>query len=165
MKRLLLVAALAMLPLPATAAVNYFYSFTFEEAWPIGTPFEWHIPPSPDARFVVLTYPQRAQDPLVTELRISSSNPGRELTTRHLSLGEIGHDGTFELTTPFRPDASTWFFVRVSGDLDAMTITGIVGSPSPEPSTWVLAIMGFAGMGAMLRRSRPGQVKMGPAEA
>ena len=42
------------------------------------------------------------------------------------------------------------FFVDAAGNTD-----GVLGTPVPEPSTWVMFLMGFAGLGCLgLRRSR-----------
>lgn len=39
--------------------------------------------------------------------------------------------------------------------VDTLTVTGAGAAGVPEPSTWALSILGFGGVGAMIRRRRP----------
>ena len=40
-------------------------------------------------------------------------------------------------------------------EIESLTVTGLGAAGVPEPSTWALSILGFGGVGAMIRRRRP----------
>ena len=56
-------------------------------------------------------------------------------------------------------------FIQINGDtsgytLDAVSLNGaivqmVAAPPTPEPSTWALMVLGFAGLGLQLKRSKP----------
>lgn len=55
----------------------------------------------------------------------------------------------------FRDDAATGYGEASSGFIDYVTLdTNPSAGGVPEPSTWALTILGFAGMGATLRRRK-----------
>jgi len=51
-------------------------------------------------------------------------------------------------------DVSNFNYLRLSSSQNAFEIDNLAINPVPEPATWALMLVGFAGIGMTLRRRR-----------
>ena len=95
----------------------------------------------PDAKFLFRLYDKDLN--LLNDMALTSANSFSATMTEFLPRGlfTIG----LEATHPLDPEFSIKFITPV-------------GNAVPEPGTWALLILGFGGVGTMLRRRRPQRV-------
>jgi hypothetical protein len=84
-----------------------------------------------------------------------------DLSTVNIGTDPVNGNGTYNapaVFTPVVPGTYTWNVMYVPlGDMNnngvsAMSESVIVGSSVPEPSTWAMMLLGFAGLGFMAHR-------------
>lgn len=140
-----------------------------------GTPVNMTVASRPAILDAALWF--RLDNFTIDAVRISNATPGNLVRLgvgNHVIgddyLGVVGADGTFDWTgslTPVQGKYNYSFFHIIVGplingrmdyatrfDLDQLTFSGTIPGIVPEPATWAMMIIGFGGVGSMLRRSR-----------
>jgi hypothetical protein len=121
---------------------NVRYTFTLN----FGDP---NLPPDSQQFNLTITQPTNPpgdnvfhlDDALLASLGFTSG--GITVSDIHFRLG-AGSDGTY--------NGSTW--MNEEGDTSTLLITADIAAAVPEPSTWAMMILGFAGVGFMAYRRR-----------
>jgi len=65
-----------------------------------------------------------------------------------------GSDGTATVTVTYGGHSYSQNFTDIYGDLDIQTTPVELGDFVPEPASWALMLLGFVGLGGVLRSSR-----------
>jgi hypothetical protein len=83
---------------------------------------------------------------------------GKTVIGIHFGGGKTGYNGTgfWLLDAPAGTDTISWYSNTQTGISNAGLYLTQVPPAVPEPTTWALLLVGFAGVGAAMRRSRLG---------
>jgi hypothetical protein len=162
LRRAVAVLAFATVLVPACAANAAAYVFTV--TGPNTASFTLNSSPTPDATgtgfFTVQNVPGTYNGTGVTFGQLTFFASGVASGGFFASGTALNLEGPQLFTgTVTSPTFSLGTFTLDDGNLTHPTYTlSITNGPVPEPATWAMMLLGFAGVGVVLRRRKAGQV-------